>query len=304
MYNYANVRAVTRALGGARGEVAVMNRYLNWLTIRNCRKTTIISRRRGLIRLRRAIGMPLLQATHDDLISWAASLDLTPAGMSAALGHARSFYRWAYEIERMLPDNPAARLPSVKAPPRMPRPVDEEIVEAAIAGAPDRIRAMLVLAGWAGLRAQEIAYLRREDVLDRADPPVILVSSQGAKGGRERIVDLAPVVLAELAPLLSVRRGYLFPRRSDQYPGPLPPHAVSHECNDYLRQFGVTLHQWRHRFGTQLYQVDNDLRMVQDQLGHSTLTMAARYAAWNRKRSAAAVAALPVPPSLRRPRNE
>src|SRR5260370_914737 len=68
----------------------------------------------------------------------------------------------------------------------------------ALDGAPPRIRRWLVLAGWAGLRAVEIALLRRECVLDAAVQPVLLIAADATKGPNERLVPMSAFVLGEL----------------------------------------------------------------------------------------------------------
>jgi site-specific recombinase XerD len=163
----------------------------------------------------------------------------------------------------------------------------------AVAGAPARIRPMLVLAGWAGLRAKEIALLRRACVLDTTEPRAVLVAADATKGWRERIVPLSAYALGELALPAS---GLMF-RRLDGQAGPMAPWRVSQLCNTYLHECGIlaTLHQLRHRFGTQLYHVTKDLRLVQELMGHQRASTTAGYVAWDQQCGAAAVAALPVP---------
>jgi integrase len=170
---------------------------------------------------------------------------------------------------------------------------------AAVASAPPRVRPWLVLAGWAGLRAKEIALLRRETVLDTATPPVILVAADATKGHRERIVPASPFVLAELRTAGLPRAGWVFPRR-DGRPGPLAPWTVSHLANRHLRESGTaaTLHQCRHRFATVLYQQTHDLRLVQELLGHVSPETTALYSAYDRAGAADAVNKLPAPQRL------
>jgi integrase/recombinase XerC len=171
---------------------------------------------------------------------------------------------------------------------------------AAVAGAPLRIRPWLVLAGWCGLRACEIAGLRRENVLDTARPPVLLIAAGATKGNRERIVPVSGFVLGELQAAGLPRSGWVFPR-ADGHAGPNRPHNVSHLCNDYLHDRGYpeTLHQLRHRFGTMMYRGTRDLRLVQDMIGHASPSTTAGYAMFDNEPAAAAAEALPFPARLR-----
>ena len=124
----------------------------------------------------------------------------------------------------------------------------------AVATAPPRVRPWLVLAAWAGFRACEVAKLRRENVLDTAAPPVLLVASDATKGTRERIVPMSVFVLAELRVAGLPHNGWVF-RRHDGRHGPNAPWTVSHLANSHLADCGAdaTLHQLRHRFGSSLY---------------------------------------------------
>src|SRR5258707_1070462 len=110
------------------------------------------------------------------------------------------------------PATPAAGLP-VPSPPRgIPRPVSEEDLAAALACADERVRPWLVLAGWAGFRAKEIALLRRESVLDTAVPPVLLVAANPTKGRRGRRGPTSPFVMRDLRIVGLPRSGGMFPR--------------------------------------------------------------------------------------------
>jgi integrase len=138
---------------------------------------------------------------------------------------------------------------------------------------------MLVLAGWEGLRAMELAGLDRADVLDLAVPPVMLIRG---KGGRERVVPLSPIVLAELDRYGLPRDGPVFPRRDGQ-PGTNSATRISNIVSTYLHEAGLpfTLHQCRHRFGTEMYRNSRDLRMVQEMMGHAGPTTTSGYVAFS-----------------------
>jgi len=270
--------------------------HLAHLRMQGRRETTIYDRTRALARMRTALPVPLLAATETDLAAWRASLaPLSDYAIASYVGHAQCFYAWAVG-EGLIKSSPAVRLPVPRRGRRIPRPVAEKDLMLALASAPPRVRPWLVLAGWAGLRAREIAYLRREDILDHARPPVLMVSEQAAKGGRERMIPLSAFVLAELAAARLPLSGWAFPRRDGQ-PGPNAPWMVSRLANEALHEAGVaaTLHQLRHRFGTMTYRASHDLRAVQELLGHASPATSAGYAAWDRAEAAAAVESLPCP---------
>jgi len=282
-----------------RDSAAAVTAHLEWMRQRGLSPATICYRRRLLTRLSGELPKPILQATARDLARWRTGLNLGPATVLHYVSHAHSFYAWAVAT-RLITVNPAAGLPVPKAPRAIPRPIGEDDLMIAVQAASDRIRPWLVLAGWAGLRAQEIAFLRGEDILSRAAPPVLLVTAHAAKGHRERTVPLSTFVLTELATAGLPPRGWAF-RRLDGHPGPNAPWVISQLSNAHLHACGIpaTLHQLRHRFGTVTYRATHDLRLVQELLGHADPATTAGYAAYDRPGALDAVEAIPVPERLR-----
>jgi integrase/recombinase XerC len=273
--------------------------HLDWMRQRGLAASTVYQRRRILTRLAAALPVPLLEATPGMLAGWRAGLAVGDEACAHYVGGAREFYRWAIGEDR-IKTSPAAGLPVPRPGRRLPRPIAEDDLFTALAGAPARVRPWLVLAAWAGLRAKEIAYLRRQHVLDTARPPALLIVSEATKGRGERIIPMSAFVLAELAAAGLPRAGWMF-ARGDGAPGPNAPWTVSGLANRHLHACGsaATLHQCRHRFGTMAYRHRRDLRVVQELLGHSSPQTTAGYAAYDRADAAAAVEALPVPRRLR-----
>jgi integrase len=273
--------------------------HLRHLELAGRAPETVACRRRALGRLARALPAPLLDADAAELLNWRSGLSVGPGTVAAYVSHARAFYAWACSAG-LVEENPAAGLPVPPQARMLPRPIGEASLFAAVAAAPDRIRPWLVLAGWAGLRAKEIAFLRRDCVLETRSPPVLLIARNATKGRRERIVPLSRFVIHELTTAGLPARGWVF-RRNDGQPGPNTPCTVSKLANLYLHGMGCaeTLHQLRHRFGTAVYRDRRDLRLVQELLGHARVSTTAGYAAWDQADAVAAVEALPVPRHLR-----
>ena len=245
-------------------------------------------------------GASLLHATAADLAAWRESLALGPGATVNYVSHVRNFYAFCIS-QGLRSDNPADGLPVPRLRKGIPRPIPEAELMRALGYATPRVRPWLVLAAWAGFRAREIAFLKRDCVLEGAQPPVLLVAADAAKGRRERLVPMSAFVFAELRAAGLPSSGYVF-RRHDGRRGPNAPWLISHLANRALRESGTaaTLHQLRHRYGTQLYRASaHDLRLTQDMLGHASPATTSIYAAWDRAGAAAAVDALPVPPRLR-----
>lgn len=264
--------------------------HLVHLRLRNLAVLSVTQRRYALLRLASFLDCSpaeLLAATGDDLHRWQVSQQhLSPRYRSSQTTHIRQFYRWAVDQELVRVD-PGRALLTVNRPRAVPHPIGEADLRMAIACAPDRIRPWLVLAGYSGLRAAEIAGMSRENVRDTADPAALVVNG---KGNRQRIVPLSDLVLMELRASGMPSRGFLFSRR-DGAAGQNTPGMVSQLCNRYLHGLGITesLHSLRHRFGTQMYAVSTDLRMTQEVMGHGSPSTTSGYVQWS---AAAAVAAV------------
>ena len=264
--------------------------HLQWLRLRGLRPATVKSRRGAVLRLQRALPCALLDVTEDDLQKWQEGLRLGVYALSTETAHVAQFYRWAVRTHHRI-DDPTGILIRPRIPASVPRPISEADLRMALACAPDRIRPWLVLAGWCGLRAREIALLERPDIRDQDDPPTLFV--RDGKGGKQRVVPLPRTVIAELMAWGMPARGALF-RRADDTPGPLSPGRLSKVAAEYLHSIGLqaTLHSLRHRYATVSYQATHDLLLVRDYLGHESTNTTAGYAKINPAAPAALLAAL------------
>lgn len=282
------VHSTTGSRVVALGDPAV-TAHVAWMRLRRLSEATVELRCVALRSLARHTARPALAATAADLDSWQRALDVSDQTRASYVSQVASFYAWAVG-EGLVEQDPSVVLVSPKLPRRQPRPISEDDLALALAAAPPRIEPWLELAAYAGLRAGEIARLDRRDVLDHADPPVLVVMG---KGGRERVVPLAPRVRDALRRHGMPSAGLVFPRH-DGKPGPNRRHVVSQLCSEHLRSLGIraTLHCLRHRFLTQVYRESRDLRVTQELAGHASPTTTAGYAAWSPDRAVAAVLAL------------
>lgn len=277
-----------------------MRQYVTHLTLEGLSDRTIRDKQLCLARLAAALPVPLADATPAMLYAWRASLTAGPSAVVNYVSHVRCFYDWLIQSGRRADGNPAAGLPVPRIGQRLPRPIAEAALMDVLDAAPRRIRPWLVLAGWAGLRAQEIAWLRSESVRLDASPPGVLVTRETAKGLRERFVPLSDFAAGELAVRNLGRRGWAFTRR-DGLPGPNTPSRVSELANDHLHACGLddTLHSLRHRFLTQVQRLGRDLRVTQQLAGHRSPDQTALYTLVAGGDSLAVVQSLPVPRRLR-----
>lgn len=267
----------------------VVAAFLDDCRMRNLRAATVDQKRRCLERLRRAYGDPLVLGT--DHVRAHLARPMEPESRATELAHLRSFYKWAV-LNGHRDDDPTLPIQRPKIHRRLPHPLPEADLGIIVDTAPPRIRLMLLLAAFAGLRAKEISGVRGEHIHWDLTQPVLVIAEQ--KGGDMGSVPLAPLLVDELA--AAPRSGWLFPRR-DGKPGPTPPHLVSRLCNDHLHGMGITLtlHSLRHRFGTQVYRASGrDLRLTQELMRHKTPVSTAIYTWVDPAEGQAVVSALPV----------
>jgi integrase/recombinase XerC len=274
-----------------------------YLVQRNMRPSTIYQRGRVLARLDRQIApIGLLEVDGDTITS---ALDarpgrdgsgLTPATRAGELAHLASFYEWALTA-RLTSFDPTTTIPRPRLTRRIPRPMPDDDMVRAIDQAPDlRIRTILMLAAYGGLRASEIAQLRGEHLLLRQDPMIMII--EVSKGGSPSTAVVSPI-LAELLRQLPPR-GHLVTRR-DGRPGPNAGYTISHIANSYLHSIGIdhTLHTLRHWFGTWLYRSSGRcLRTTQEGMRHLSQASTVGYTFVSPGDVAAAVAAMPTPAQM------
>jgi integrase len=280
------------------GNHDALARNLRYLQLRGRSAATAQARGWLLARVQSQIGCPLTEASAADLMGWREGLAVDRDTVRTYVSHVRQFYAWARR-EGLIEDDPSLDLPVPPRRRRLPRPIGEDELLRALESAPPRIRPWLALAGWAGLRAKEIALLRREHVLDRAPQPGIYVATDATKGSDERYVPMHPVVRQALNEHGLPPAGWLF-RRGDGKPGPNRPDLVSHLANRYLHGIAIreSLHQLRHRFGTQAYAVTRDLRQVQEWMGHRCPESTSGYVKVSDADAAAKIALIPGPAYL------
>jgi site-specific recombinase XerD len=258
---------------------------------------TVAVTRARLLLLAHTFGDPWA-VTAEDLVAWLAREDWSPETKRAQLGTARRFYRWAVRSGVTVQD-PTEPLEAVRLRRTLPRPAPDDAVQAALERADDRTRMMLLLAGLAGLRRAEVAGLHTRDV----GAATLVVTG---KGGHERQVPMHPQLARELHAELRRRRegdppgtgwglarlpaeGWLFPS-----PSVAGQHLTAERVGRLVSAAlpaGWTCHTLRHRFATQAYAGQRDLRAVQELLGHTKPETTARYAAVPTGALASAVAA-------------
>lgn len=204
--------------------------------------------------------------TLDHMLVWLASFNWQPETRRSYRATLRSFYHFGHVTGRIDHD-PSALLPPITPPITESRPAPEEYFRAAIKQATPRVRLMVELAGFVGMRRGEVAIAHRDDVQPDLEAWSMLVHG---KGRRERMVPLLPGLAMTLR---SMPAGYLFPGQID---GHLSPHYVGKLISATLPP-GWAAHSLRHRFSNKFFEAERDLRALQEALGHASISTTQRY---------------------------
>lgn len=258
-------------------DAAVVADYIRDLRRREVRPATLFHYERNLSRFGGFIApTPLLAATEDDITRWMdghLERGLALESRCTYFVAVRRFFAWAAK-RRLVEVDPAADIAGPKRKPGTPRPISEADLRLALMTAGPPVRVWMVLAAFCGLRAGEIARLRREHVREDLQPPLLHVVN--GKGGRQRLIPLSRAVLAELSFYLSGRRGGLW--RADGRT--TRPDLVTQKVGRHLQSLGIphSCHSLRHRFATDTYRRSRDVLLTGRLLGHASPTTTAIYA--------------------------
>jgi site-specific recombinase XerD len=223
----------------------------------------------------------------------------SPATVARRTAAIRTFFSWCYTTDR-IPADPAAKLEAPRRRKRMPKALTQEmagnVLDQSGQGSrwPERDELIVALALACGLRLEEIATLRLDQLL--GDPPEALVVR--GKGDKERRLGVPPVVAEALAAYLPTRRDRLAELGLDartvivsSRPRPVKNRAgevvgrtvessresVAYVVDRLLRRVGarqaqIRVHALRHTFATLgLREGAFSLRQLQVALGHASL---------------------------------
>ena len=251
--------------------------YIHWArSIKGLSDNTVRVRLDFLQRLSVFLDLPLRDVQPGHLLRFekVAIAGRAPESRRTYTCHIRAFYRWALQTG-IVTDDPSTLLTLPQVPRRLPRPIEEDDLAVALQAARPKMRAILTLAAFAGLRSIEIAGLEWQDFRREPDGSAF-IHVRKAKGARERTVEVGLTVTQALQAYGVKRRGPMFIGVEG---APMAPKSVSRAGNRHLARHGIeaTMHQLRHRYGTVAYQLSRDLRMVQNQMGHASPTTTAGY---------------------------
>lgn len=225
---------------------------------------------------------------------WLRAKGYVKASIRRRISTLRSFFRHLVG-QKVLESNPMEAISAPKVPQRLPRYLKPEEIEA-IMQAPDtsqplgqRDRAILEILYATGVRVSELSGLDLAGV-DRAKGEMRV----RGKGGKERIVLLGEPALRALDLYLKEGRpGLQGKERSlalflNRFGGRLSVRGITWVLDRCARKAGlkwVTPHLFRHTFATHMLGGGADLRVVQELLGHASLSSTQIYTHVSQRRA-------------------
>jgi len=275
-----------------------MTEYLSYLeAVRGCSKSTLEAYTNDLSHYANYCannGISSEKASPYEVQKFIADLtaeNIAAASVNRCLSSIRGFYRWQVRMDKRA-DNPCTALRNVKMPVKLPSILWEREM-ASFAALPDtagilwpeRDKALILTMYSAGLRISELTSLCIENISSTFDEARII-----GKGGKERYVffsEEAKTAIAEYLPArearlamsgISGKKGSLFISRKGH---PISVPGVRWIISRYAQHSGlgknIHPHALRHSFATHLVNSGCDVRIVQEMLGHSSLSTTQRY---------------------------
>ena len=269
--------------------------FLVWMSAERGRaRNTVQAYRRDLLQYHRwlhARGLTPLSVTHGDLTDFVAErrgTDAATSSIARQIAALRMLHRYL-AVEQYRSDDPSARLDGVRVPSGIPKPLSEEqitsLLDAVVGNEPihRRDRALLELAYATGARVSELVGLSIGDI--DFDDSLVRVFGKGSK---ERIVPFGsaaatalddwfgPSGRARMVPDRWNRRGDAEAIFLNQRGGRLSRQGAWLVIKKYGERAGITdhlsPHVLRHSCATHLLDHGADLRIVQEMLGHASIS--------------------------------
>ncbi|MBP1717630.1 MAG: hypothetical protein H6Q43_1068 [Deltaproteobacteria bacterium] len=258
-------------------------KYRRFLKRRNYSAHTIKTYMNTLEHFLNWLLLPMEEVTSSQISAYIEFLlgrGLAPKTINCRLDSVRGFFTYLNQ-EVGIP-NPVKKGSGLRLARPLPRYLkDEEVTRflQTLKGLRDRAIFMLMLR--CGLRVEEVAHLRLQD-LDLSQRRVLVC--QG-KGNKDRVVYISPDAERILREYLSSRSSskekQIFLVNKGTCRGrPISVRGIQKRMEYYARKakLEISCHHLRHTMATQLLNADADLVTIQDLLGHSRIKTTQRYA--------------------------
>lgn len=264
----------------SRNNLAALNRFLEELKLRAYSPRTIRTYRSEFLQLLKLLNdRPVQELTPDDLRRYMAYI-LGKQGLSEQTAHSRLNALKFYFEQVLKREKFFWEIPRPQRPQQLPRVLSQGEVAALLNSIQNKKhKAMLMLAYSGGLRVSEVVTLRTRNV----DPQRMCIFLERAKGKKDRLVPLSPVLLVMLRDYARQykpdRQGFLF--EGQKKGTPYSTRSLQEVLQAAKKKAGVlkpgSVHLLRHSFATHLIEKGTDITMIQKLLGHNSIQTTLRY---------------------------
>ena len=255
----------TTLTGPSRGYEEIIGRFARYLWLRrHSEPGKLIFYWKDLASARLDTGVGVTVPLVTDFLSFLSSLrSYRPRTLHRIISTLSSFYRFLY-AQKAVDSNPLVAI-------ERPRVKEKEIVYMKhsqvldlLASIPDFRDRLIVRTIYAtGVRVSELSGIRLEDI----DFEGHTIRVKG-KGGKIRTVFIDGETLDDIRGFAGERvEGPLFP---GQMGNPISPRTIQFIFRKYTPT-GITPHKLRHSYASELYTRSHNLRVVQENLGHSSI---------------------------------
>lgn len=250
-----------------------------------------------LINFASSHGFAIEQAVYGDLQNFLKSLNesgVSNATVVRIVSSVKSFYRYLV-FEGVIKEDPSLLLESPKVGKHLPDVLSVEEIDKIVASIDmtkaegQRNRAILETLYGCGLRVSELINLQLTDIF-RKEGVVRVIG----KGNKERLVPISKVALQEIDTYctegrsrLKIKPGYedfvFLNRRGAQLTRVMIFTIIKNAVAISGVEKNVSPHTFRHSFATHLLENGANLRVIQEMLGHASITTTEVYTHLNSK---------------------
>ena len=259
---------------GEHSHTELLNRWATWMRAQAWSEKTIRERTLMIERFAHRSRVAPEALTEDHVLELLGRPDIAAGTKATYHAHLSAWFRYL-RTAGVRDDDPLATIRRPRARRRTVKVLNSDHVRHLLqSGIRTRTRAMVLLAGYQGFRAHEIAKMhgRQVDVIG-SELEVV------GKGGEHDILPLHPLV-AELA-LTFPRDDWWFPRYGENHAGAehILANSVVGTVGTAMKRAGIDAgcHALRHWFGSELLRQGVDLRVIQQLMRHASLATTQQY---------------------------
>ncbi len=254
-----------------------LDRFVKTLQLKAYSGSTIKNYRQEFLKLLVLLGdRPVDELTTDHIKSYMLWLITKQGYQESQANTAINAIKFYFEKVLLMP-RVVYDLPRPKKPLVLPKVLGRKSIGMIINETVNlKHRCLLMLAYSAGLRVSEIVALRVSDI----DSDRMCINVRRAKGKKDRVVSLSPVLLTELRNYYKMYkpREYLF---EGQGGGAYSVRSIQQVFKDAKGKAGIHMpggiHSLRHSYATHLLEAGTDIRYIQELLGHNDIRTTWRY---------------------------